>query len=193
MLRKQVIEGAPAVPLSSVDEIEIAAVATVLLTSEDSQHPVDHAFDRHPGPGGTCWVAGEVGDKTLVLALDAPQAIRHIIVEVEEPAVARTQELRLAISQDGERTYPEVLRQEYHFSPSGSAFEREDRVVSAVGVTHLRLQIRPDKGGQPCWASLTTLALWRGDGHRDIGRSEPPPELDQPTPFRLDVSPHQTE
>lgn len=107
-------------------------------------------------------MAGEVGDQALVLAFDAPQAIRHVIVAVEEPAVARTQELRLAISQDGGRTYREVLRQEYNFSPSGSAFEREDWVVPAEGVTHLRLQIRPDKGGHPCRASLTTLALWRG-------------------------------
>jgi hypothetical protein len=86
-----------------------------------------------------------------------------------------------------------VLCQEYNFSPSGSAFEREDWVVPAEGVTHLRLQIRPDKGGQPCRASLTTLALWPGAAHRDIDRSEPPPEVAQPTPFRLDVSPHQAE
>jgi hypothetical protein len=193
MLRKQIIEGAPAAPPSSADEIDIAAVATVLVTSEDPQHPVDHAFDRHRGPGGTCWVAGEVGDQTIVLAFDAPQAIRHVIVEVEEPAVARTQELRLAISQDGGRTYREVLRQEYNFSPSGSAFEREDWVVPAEGVTHLRLQIRPDKGGQPCRASLTTLALRRGADYRGTGRSEPPPEVAKPTPLHLDVTPDQVE
>ena len=159
MLRKQIIEGTPAAPPSSADEIDIAAVATVLVTSEDPQHPVDHAFDRHRGPGGTCWVAGEVGDQTLVLAFDAPQAIRRVIVEVEEPAVARTQEVRLALSQDGGRTYREVLRQEYNFSPPGTTFEREEWAVAAEGVTHLRLWIRPEKGGDPCRATITSLIL----------------------------------
>lgn len=77
MLRKQIIEGAPAAPPSSADEIDIAAVATVLVTSEAPPHPVDHAFDRHRGRGGTCWMAGDVGDQTLALAFDAPQAIRQ--------------------------------------------------------------------------------------------------------------------
>jgi hypothetical protein len=74
-------------------EIDIAAVATVQVTSEDPQHPVDHAFDPQRGPGGTRWVAGEPGEQAVILAFDAPQTIRQIILEVEEPAVARTQEL----------------------------------------------------------------------------------------------------
>ena len=114
-------------------------------------------------------------------------------MEIEEPRVARTQEIRLAISQDGGRTYREVLRPEYNFSPQSTTFERGDWTLTAEGVTHLRLQIRPDKGGQPCRASLTTLALWPGAGHRDIDRSEPPPEVAQPTPLHLDVTPDQAE
>ena len=60
------------------DEIDIAAVATVLVTSEAAEHPVDHAFDAHRGPGGSRWVAGEPGEQTLILAFDAPQAIRRV-------------------------------------------------------------------------------------------------------------------
>ena len=49
--------------------------------------------------------------------------------------------------------------QEYNFSPPGTTFEREDWMVPAEGVTHLRLWIKPDKGGKPCRATLTSLAL----------------------------------
>jgi hypothetical protein len=95
----------------------------------------------------------------LVLAFDAPQAIRRVALEVEEPEVARTQELQLGVSTDGGRTYREVLRQEYNFSPPGTTFEREDWAADAEGVTHLRLVIRPDKGDKPCRAMITSLVL----------------------------------
>src|SRR5262249_37311596 len=141
------------------DELDIAAVATVLVTSEAPEHPVDYAFDRHRGPGGTRWVAGEPGEQTLNLAFDALQVVRRVTVEVEAPEVARTQELLLTISGDGGRTYRELLRQEYTFSPPGTTFKREDWAVSAEGVTHLQLWIKPDKGGKPCRATLTSLVL----------------------------------
>ena len=120
---------------------------------------MDHAFDRHRGSGGTRWVAGEPGEQTLLPVFDAPQVVRRVAVEVEEPEVARTQELLLSISGDGGRTYRELLRQEYTFSPPGTTFEREDWAVSAAGGTHLRLGIKPDKGDRPCRATLTALIV----------------------------------
>ena len=159
MLRKQIIRAPASTPAPTPGEIDIAAVATVLVTSEAPEHPVDHAFDAHRGPGGSRWVAGEPGEQTLILAFDAPQTIRRVALEVEEPEVARTQELQLAVSTDGGRTYRELLRQEYNFSPPGTTFEREDWAVPAEGVTHLRLVIRPDKGGKPCRATITSLIL----------------------------------
>ncbi len=159
MLRKQIIRAPAATPAPMTDEIDIAAVATVLVTSEAPEHPVDHAFDAHRGPGGSRWVVGEPGEQTLILAFDAPQTIRRVALEIEELEVARTQELQLAVSSDGGRTYRELLRQEYNFSPPGTTFEREDWAVPAVGITHLRLQIKPDKGGKPFRASITSLVL----------------------------------
>jgi hypothetical protein len=159
MLRKQIIKPSHTPPAPMPGEIDIAAVATVLVTSEDPDHPVDHAFDQQRGPGGSRWVAGEPGEQTLILAFDAPQTIRRILLEVEEPGVVRTQELQLAVSGDGGQTYRELVRQEYNFSPPGTTFEREDWAATAEGVTHLRLVIRPDKGGKPCRATLTSLVL----------------------------------
>jgi hypothetical protein len=159
MLRKQIINVPAKSPDSVPGEIDIAAVATVLVTSEDTGHPVDHAFDDRRGPGGSRWVAGTPGEQTVILAFDAPQSVRRVVLEVEEPEVARTQELHLAVSCDGGQTYRELLRQEYNFSPPGTTFEREDWAVTTEGVTHLRLVIKPDKGGKPCRATLTSLIV----------------------------------
>jgi hypothetical protein len=159
MLRKQVIKADQSAPISTSGAIDIAAVATVLVTSEDPGHPIDHALDDRRGPGGSRWIAGEPGEQTVIMAFDAPQSIRRIALEVEEPEVDRTQELQLAISTDGGRTYRELLRQEYNFSPPGTTYEREDWAVESDAVTHLRLVIRPDKGGKPCRATITSLVL----------------------------------
>ena len=64
MLRKQIIRPQPEDTAPTPGGIDIAAVATVLVTSEDPGHPVDHAFDGQPGPGGTRWIAGEPGEQT---------------------------------------------------------------------------------------------------------------------------------
>ena len=118
MLRKLIIKPHPATPDSTPGEIDIADVATVLVTSEAPDHPIDLAFDLDRGPGGTRWIAGEPGEQTVTLAFDAPQTINQILLEVEEPEVARTQELHLSLSCDGGRTYRELLRQEFNFSPT---------------------------------------------------------------------------
>ena len=159
MLRKLIIKPNPVTPDSNTGEIDIAAVATVLVTSEALDHPIDLAFDPHRGPGGTRWIAGEMGEQSVILTFDAPQTINQIILEVEEPEVARTQELQLCLSCDGGKTFRELLRQEFNFSPPGTTFEREKWTVTAQGVTHLRLVIKPDKGDKPCLATLTSLIL----------------------------------
>ena len=147
MLRKQIIAPSPTAPTPDSAEIDVAALATVLVTSEDREHPIDHAFDARQGPGGTRWIAGTAGDQEVILAFRrSAKPSARVIVEVEEPNVSRTQELSLAVSVDGGRTYRELIRQEYNFSPSGATFEREDWAVAAEGATHLRLRIRPDKG-----------------------------------------------
>jgi hypothetical protein len=158
MLRKQPLRERAGAP-SGLGEIDVVAAATVLITSEDPAHPVENVFDGRRGPGANCWVAAEDGEQTLVLAFDAPASLNRVILEVEETGVARQQELLLSVSCDGGRTYREVLRQEYNFSPPGTTFEREEWSVRADGVTHLRLSIKPDKGGKPCRARITSLAL----------------------------------
>jgi len=159
MLRKYLLANHSAERVPKPGEKDIAALATVGVTSEATDYPIDNAFDSHSGPGGSHWVAGTPGPQRLLLSFDAPQTLRRLCVEVEERDVSRTQELHVAISRDGGHTYQTLLRQEYTFSPPGTTFEREEWAIPAEGVTHLQLVITPDKGGAPCYATLTTLAL----------------------------------
>jgi hypothetical protein len=163
MLRKHLITESPTEsPMASVphsDAKVIAAIATVWVTSEAADAPIDHVFDQSQGPGGSRWVAAEPGEQRLILAFDTPQTLRAISLEVEEPTVSRTQVLHLSVSCDGGQTYQELRRQEYTFSPPGTTFEREEWAVTVEGVTHLQLVITPDKGGHPCRATLTSLVV----------------------------------
>jgi hypothetical protein len=158
MLRKLIITPHLATPDATTGEIDIAVVATVQVTIESPDHPIDLVFDPLRGPGGTRWIDGELDEQTMTLAFDAPQTINQILLEVDEPEVARTQELQLSLSCDGGRTYRELLRQEYNFSPAGTTLGREKWTVSVQGVTHLRL-VKPDMGDKPCRTTLTTLVL----------------------------------
>ena len=157
MLRKQRIQ--PVERSVVREDISIPDTATVLVTSERLDHPIENICDGQRGPGGTRWIAEQPGDQTVIIAFDTAQDIESVSLEVEEKEVSRTQELTLSASRDGGQTYREVLRQEFNFSPPGTTFEHERWRLAAEGLTHVRVWIRPDKGGRPCYASMTSLTL----------------------------------
>jgi hypothetical protein len=159
MLRKEILTTQPITSAQRAPQKDIASIATVLVTSEDPDHPIDHVFDGQRGPGASRWIAAQPGEQTLILAFDAPQTIRKVLVEIEEPNIGRTQEMDVSVSNDGGQTYLELVRQEYTFSPPGTSLEREEWSINADGVSHLRLRIKPEKGGKACRATLSTLAL----------------------------------
>ena len=163
-MRKQIIEGPAEAARPQVPGLDIAALAVVQVTSEDPAHPIDLAFDGQCGPGATRWIAARPGDQQVIVVFDQPQAIARIDVEIEEPTVTRTQELELALSEDGGQTYRQIVRQEFNFSPPGTVFERETWTVTFPAVTHVRLSIKPDKGGKPTRASLSALVMHRPSG-----------------------------
>jgi len=157
-MRKQIIKPASAAA-STVGGLDVGAIATVLVTSELPDHPVENVFDGRRGPGSSRWIAEADGEQTFILAFDAPQNIRTVELEVEETKVSRTQDLQLAVSVDEGKTYRELLRQEFNFSPESSTFEREEWTINIDGVTHVRFQIKPDKGGRHGRASISSLVL----------------------------------
>lgn len=158
MLRKRLLDQITATSRPP-GEKDIEALATVAVTSEAPGHPLENAFDDRRGPGGSRWIAADPGEQALIIAFDVPQTIREISLEVEEVEVSRSQELQLALSRDGGRTYQEVVRQEYNFAPPGTTFEREQWGVNGDGITHVRLVLKPDKSGRPCRASVTTFGV----------------------------------
>jgi hypothetical protein len=160
MLRKHILTDPRAAQrVSKPDVKDISALATVFITSEAPDHPIDQVFESRGGPGATRWIAAAEGEQTLILAFDTPQTIREISVEIEEPNMGRTQVLCISLSEDGGQTYRERIRQEFTFSPPGTTFEREEWSVSAQSVTHLQVVIRPDKGNVPGRATLTSLTI----------------------------------
>src|SRR5262245_39768441 len=161
-LRKHLLTAPPLTSGSPAGVQDIAAIATMWVTSEAADAPIDHVFDQHGGPRGRRWVAAEPGEQRLILGFNTPQTLRTIHVEVEEPEVSRTQVLHMSVSYDGGQTYQELRRQEYTFSPPGTTFEREEWSVTVEVATHLQLVITPDKGGAPCRATLISLALQYG-------------------------------
>ncbi len=158
-MRKQILKSHPPISAPPRGDLDVAAIATVLVTSELAGHPVENAFDNDRRPAGSRWVSETGGEQALILAFDVPLAIHTVGVEIEEPEESRTQELRLAVSHDGGQNYRELLRQEFNFAPPGTTFEPEEWAISAEAATDLRLRIRPDKGGRLCRASLTALVL----------------------------------
>src|SRR6202043_3615080 len=50
-------------------------------------------------------------------------------------------------SEDGGRSYRQILVQEYNFSPGGATYQREEQRFNLHQVTHLRLTIVPNKSG----------------------------------------------
>lgn len=156
-MRKRVLrkEGFDDLP----EGIDIPALATALMSSEDPAHPIESAFDAQHGPGSSYWKAQDPGDQNVVLAFDTPQSLHQIILEIEELEVSRSQEIQISASHDQGRTYETVVTQGFNFSPPGTTFEREAWTVHLDDITHLRLLIKPDKGDHSRYATLTSLIL----------------------------------
>lgn len=136
--------------------LDLEPIAQVEISSEEPGHPIEAALRAGPGPG---WRAAAPGPQTVRLIFDRPQLIRRIRLVFREDAQQRTQEFALRWSPDEGRTYRDVLRQQYTFSPPGTAEQAEDYRVELSGVTALALEIVPDVGGGPARASLAALQL----------------------------------
>ena len=157
MMRKRIIHQSSKEPSSAdQDWLDLGRLAQVEITSEDSGRPVESALTAGTGPG---WLAGEPGEQTIRLLFDEPQALRQTQLVFEEKRQERTHEFVLRWSGDSGRSYREVLRQQYTFSPPGTTREAEDYVVNLNGVTVLELRIVPDISGGDARASLTQLRL----------------------------------
>jgi hypothetical protein len=156
-MRKSIVLSVAAAPATSEGEwLNLEEVAEVELTSEDPEHPIEHAL--LPGhPSG--WRAEAAGEQTIRFLFDEPQSIRRIWIHFEESEVERTHEFVLRWSADNGKTFTDIVRQQWNFSPDGMREESENIYLDATGVTTLELIIKPDISNENAVASLAQLRI----------------------------------
>ena len=156
-MRKRIIDTVQqeAAPPES-EWLNVEGLAEVEITSEDAAHPIESALL----PGGTAgWRAAGPGRQTIRLRFASPQSLRRIRLRFEETAATRTQEYVMRWSADGGRSFREIVRQQWNFSPGDASSETEDHHVELPAVTVLELSIIPDISGGAAVASLARLQL----------------------------------
>jgi hypothetical protein len=155
-MRKHVISTSLVGGPPARDWLDVGSAALVEVTSEDGAYPVESALLQGEERG---WRAAGPGPQTIRLVFDKPQQLRRIWLKFEETEIKRTQEFVLRWSSDGGRSYREIVRQQWNFSPPETERETEDYAVELSDVTALELNIVPDQSGGEVRASLACLRL----------------------------------
>ncbi len=142
--------------LPNLEWLNIEELAELEITSEDAAHPIESALLPGHDSG---WCAAGPGKQTIRLLFANPQQLRRIWLNFVETRTRRTQEYVLRWSPDGGKSFREILRQQWNFSPEGATSETEDFHVDLPAVTVLELSIIPDISGGNALASLAQLRL----------------------------------
>jgi hypothetical protein len=154
-MRKRIVPAIGEEPATAHHWLDLEASAEVELTSEAAAHPIEAALAPSGGAG---WRAAGPGPQTIRILFHTPQRLRRIRLRFDERDAERTQEFTLRWSADGGRTYRDIVRQQYTFSPAGANSQVEDLAVDLTSVTALELNVMPDQHGRAC-ASLTELRV----------------------------------
>ena len=136
--------------------LDLDRAASVEVTSEEKDYGIDSALVSGEAHG---WRAASSGTQTIRLLFDQPKRIRRISLVFEEPETARTQEFVLRWSADGGRSFREIVRQQWNFSPPDTTREVEEYQVQLSDVSVLELVIVPDISRGTARASLKSLRL----------------------------------
>ncbi len=158
-MRKRLIPPIPHnVPHPDKGWLDLGCLAVVEVTSEDKDYPVESALAAEKVRG---WRAADVGNQIIRLIFDQPQKLKRITLLFEETETERTQEFVLRWSGDGGRSFREIVRQQWNFSPPTTTHEIEEYRVELSDVTVLELVIVPDISRGSARASLKRLRLSR--------------------------------
>jgi hypothetical protein len=154
-MRKRIVTTSLATAQAQKDWLDLEHAATVEVTSEDKDFPIESSFSVESGQG---WRAAQPGAQTIRVVFDEAQRLRHIALVFEEKEMTRTQEFVLRASSNGE-PIREIVRQQWNFSAPTSTQETEDYQVELPNVSTLELTIVPDIGGGSARASLKSCRL----------------------------------
>ena len=136
--------------------LDLDIATTVEVTSEAKEYPIESALVSGEMRG---WRTADSGTQTIRLLFDQPQRLRCIALAFEESTIARTQEFVLRWSPDGGRSFREIVRQQWNFSPPNSTHEAEEYHVQLSDVTVLELVMMPDISRGAARASLKSLRV----------------------------------
>jgi hypothetical protein len=155
-MRKRIATPIPAGAQTQEEWLDLERSATVEVTSEDKDFPIESSLSIKPGQG---WRASQPGAQTIRLVFGEPQELKHISLVFEENELKRTQEFVLRTSSNPGGPFREILRQQWNFSTPSSTRESEDYQVELPSVSTLELTIVPDISGGAARASLKSLRL----------------------------------
>ncbi len=157
-MRKRVITPIPQ-SIQPHDEgwLDLDRAASVEVTSEEKDYGIESALVSGETRG---WRAASPGTQTIRLIFDQAQRLRHVSLVFEENEIKRTQEFVLRWSPDGGRSFREIVRQQWNFSPPDTVREVEEYQVELSDVTVLELIIVPNNSGGAARASLKSLRLY---------------------------------
>ena len=156
-MRKRIVSSSrtTAEPRPGSQWLDLGQLATVEVTSEDPDFPIESVFSAEGGPG---WRASQKGEQQIRLIFDQALALHRIQLHFVEPTRDRLQEFTVRWSAAEGGQPKEIVRQQWNFSPAGSTSEIEDYEVNLDGVSSLELEIKPDLTHNN---ALATLAAWR--------------------------------
>jgi uncharacterized protein (DUF736 family) len=157
-MRKRIVgsNGSDAGDKLDHERLDLEQIATVEVTSENPEFPIEAVFSQKDGPG---WRASEKGRQQIRIIFDEPVSLRPIQLTFHETESERTQEIAIRWSPSAGSPTMEILRQRWNFSPSGSTTEKEDFTVDLQPVALLELSIQPDVSKDGAFATLASCRL----------------------------------
>jgi len=137
--------------------LDLDRAAVVEVTSEEKGYPVEAALGAEEMRG---WRAAASGTQTIRLIFDEPPRLSRIALIFEETEMERTQEFVLRWSPDGGRSFREIVRQQWNFTPPNAVREAEEVQVALSNVTVLELIIVPNISRGEARASFKSLRVF---------------------------------
>jgi hypothetical protein len=156
-MRKRLITPIPHSVRSDEQQLDLNAAASIEVTSEEQDYPVESALISGEATG---WRADKPGSQTIRVIFDEPQRIKRILLEFDENETKRTQEFVLRCSSERKDSFKDIMRQQWNFSPPETVSEVEEYRVELSNVTVLELIIIPDICGGMARASLKSLRVF---------------------------------
>src|SRR6266850_3748981 len=138
-MRKSVLSDLSPKTLETQPWLDIDQLATVEVSTEDPDHPIEAALIPE---SGRFWRAAKPGPQKVRIKFDPPRRVSRIGLLFQEGDRERTQEFVLRWMANDDPSFHEIVRQQFNFSPAAIT-EREEYTVNLDGVAAVEIEIVP--------------------------------------------------